>query len=73
MAKNNKVEQRKRYIEKRKNDNDICCTSERKTYDVAQSCKSSQIEKSQDKSTNDNKQIDNNKHLCERYTAKNTN
>ena len=45
-AKNNKVEQWKKYTEKRKNDNEICCTSKRKTYDVAQSCQSSQIEKS---------------------------
>ena len=42
----------------------MCCTSKRKTYDVGQSCESSQIEKSQDKSTNDNIQVDNNKHLC---------
>ena len=63
IAKSKKVEQHIRYAEKRKNDNEIRCTSKRKTYDVAQSCKSSQIEKSQDTSTHDNTQINNNKCL----------
>ena len=63
IAKNNKVEQQKRCAEKRKNDNKICCTSKRKTYDVAQTSKYSQSEKSKDKSTHDNTQINNNKCL----------
>ena len=39
-------EKQKRYAEKRKNDNKICHTSKRKKYNLAQSCESSNVEKS---------------------------
>ena len=55
----NKIEQQNGYTKQRKNDYEICHTSKRKKYNLAQSCKSSQIEKSQDKITHDNTQIDN--------------
>ena len=68
--KTNKIEQQKRYTEQRKKDYEIYHTSKRKKYNLAQSCKFSQIENSQDKITHDNTQIDSNKCLCKRDIAK---
>ena len=64
IAKKTKVEQQERYTEKRKNDHEICHTSKREKYNLAQTCESSQIEKSQDKSTYDSTQMDSKKCLC---------
>ena len=70
ITKRNKLEKQKKYAEKRKNDHEMCHTSKRKTYNVAQSCKSSQTEKSQEKITYHNTQINNNKCLRKRYITK---
>ena len=56
--KKNKVEQWKRYAENRKNEDKISLANKGKKYSLQHNCKSSQIEKSQDKITNCNTQID---------------
>ena len=65
-CKKNKVEQQKRYAENRKNEDKISLTNNGKKYNLQHNCKSSQIEKSQDKITNSNTQIDNNNCLWKR-------
>ena len=73
MKKKNKVEQQKRYAEKRKNAHEISHTSERTKHNLVQICESSQIEMAQDKSTKNNTQVDNNKCLCKQDITKKKN
>ena len=68
--KKNKVEQQKRYAENRKNEDKISPTKKGKKYNLQHNCKSSQIEKSQDKIPNGNTEIDNNKCLQKRDIVK---
>ena len=58
-----KIENQKRCTEKRKNEDTICLTGKRKKYNIEHNCKSSQSQKSQDKSTYDSTQVDSNKCL----------
>ena len=68
--KKKKLEQWKRYAENRKNEDKISLTNKGKKHNLQPNCKSSQIEKSQDKITNSNTQIDNNKCLQKKDIVK---
>ena len=70
LLKKKKIENRKRYTEKRKNENKICLTGKRKKYNIEHNCKSSWSKKSQNKSTYDSTQINSNKCLHKRDIAK---
>ena len=62
--KRKKIENQKRYTEKRKNEDKICQTGKRKKYNIEHNSESSQSQKSWDKSIYDSTQMDSNKCLC---------